>query len=157
MSNENVVALLNQVLARLSVIEAKVNGGVSASGSADSGLPARIIAFDAYCTSFLDPFVAAYTKLGGDAEKAGNNIKEAWAAMRAFLLLASACKEPPQTALPGLLKDLSAKLSAAKNFVNRNEWENHTKTLSEGIAALNWYVMMNFILSSHKYEHFLVC
>lgn len=139
MSNDNVVALLNQVLARLSAIEAKVGGGAGGSSSdAAPGLPPRIVAFDAYSTANLDPFVAAYTKLGGDAEKAGNNIKEAWQAMRSFLLLATACKEPAQTALPALLKDLSAKLTAAKTFVNRNEWENHTKTLSEGISCLNW-------------------
>lgn len=146
MSNENVVALLNQVLARLSGIEAKVNGGSSDSGSsaaaAAPGLPPRIVAFDAYSTTYLDPFVAAYTKLGGDAATAGNNVKEAWGEMRAFLLMATQCKEPAQTALPGLLGGLSAKLQAAKKFVNRNEWENHTKALSEGISCLNWYVSM---------------
>lgn len=136
----NVEALLNQVLARLSVIEAKIGGG--AGGSSSDGeapsLPRSIIAYDAYCTAFLDPFVAACSKLGGDAEKAGNNIKEAWQAQRAFLLMATACKEPPQSGLPPLLKDLSVKLSASKTFINRNEWENHTKTLSEGISCLNW-------------------
>lgn len=135
----NVEALLNQVLARLSVIEAKIGGGAGGSSSdAAPGLPPRIAAYDAYCTAYLDPFVAACTKLGGDAEKAGNNIKEAWQAQRAFLLMATACKEPAQSSLPSLLKDLSVKLSAAKTLINRNEWENHTKTLSEGISCLNW-------------------
>jgi len=139
----NVEALLNQVLARLSVIEAKIGGGAggSSSDAAAPGLPPRIAAYDAYCTAYLDPFVAACTKLGGDAEKAGNNIKEAWQAQRAFLLMATACKEPAPASLPSLLKDLSVKLSASKTLINRNEWENHTKTLSEGISCLNWYVL----------------
>lgn len=140
--SDNVVALLNQVLARLSVIEAKVgvDGAAASAGSASgaSELPARIAAFDEYSATYLDPFVAAYKKLGGDAEAAGNNIKEAWQEMRSFLLMACHCKEPPQTALPGLLTGLGAKLQASKKFINRNEWENHTKALSEGIACLNW-------------------
>lgn len=143
MSGDNVVALLNQVLARLSVIEARVgvDGSSAAAGSASSAaseLPPRIAAFDAYCAANLDPFVAAYTKLGGDAAAAGTNIKEAWAELRNFLVMACHCKEPTQAALPGLLAGLGAKLGAAKKFINRNEWENHTKALSEGIACLNW-------------------
>lgn len=145
MSNDNVVALLNQVLSRLSVIEAKVNGGSSATGSNEAaaapGLPPRIAAYDAYCAAYLDPFMAACNKLGGDALAAGNNIKEAWNEQRAFLVMATQCKEPPQTALPGLLGNLGAKLQAAKKLVNRNEWENHTKALSEGISCLNWYAL----------------
>lgn len=135
------ISLLNQVLSRLSVIEAKVNGGAASSGSEASaapGLPPRIAAYDAYCTAYLDPFVAACTKLGGDALAAGTNIKEAWMEQRAFLVMATQCKEPAQTALPGLLSGLAAKLQASKKLVNRNEWENHTKALSEGISCLNW-------------------
>jgi hypothetical protein len=142
MSGDNVVALLHQVLARLSAIESKigVSGASSGSGagSTSNDVPPRIAAFDAYYGANLDPFVAAYTKLGGDAEAAGNNIKEAWGELRNFLVMACHCKEPAQADLPPLLAGLGAKLQAAKKFINRNEWENHTKALSEGIACLNW-------------------
>ena len=143
MSSDNVVALLNQVLARLDIIESKVNGGsggVPSGSAAAPGLPPRIVAYDAYCTANLDPFVAACTKLGGDALEVGNIIKAAWAEQRKFLLMATACKEPAPAALSGLLTNLGAQLQAAKKAVKRNEWENHTKTVSEGISCLNWYV-----------------
>mmetsp|Transcript_22318 Transcript_22318/g.44879 ORF Transcript_22318/g.44879 Transcript_22318/m.44879 type:complete len:470 (+) Transcript_22318:26-1435(+) len=140
MSGGDVVALLNQVLSRLAVIEAKVGveGGSSGSSESGSSLPPRIAAFDTYCANHLEPFVAAYTKLGGDAAAAGNNIREAWMELRAFLLMACHCKEPSQAALPSLLGGLGSKLQASKKFINKNEWENHTKALSEGIACLNW-------------------
>jgi adenylyl cyclase-associated protein len=141
MSSPDVVALLNQVLQRLSVIEAKIGSGAGeVSTDAAAGLPPRIVAFDAYCAANLDPFVAACDKLGGDAQAAGAIIKQGWAEMRSFLLMATQCKEPAQAALPGLLGPLAAQLQAAKKLVNRNEWENHTKTVSEGISCLNWYV-----------------
>ena len=146
MSGGDVVALLNQVLSRLAVIEAKVGveGGSSGSSESGSSLPPRIAAFDTYCANHLEPFVAAYTKLGGDAAAAGNNIREAWMELRAFLLMACHCKEPSQAALPSLLGGLGSKLQASKKFINKNEWENHTKALSEGIACLNWYVRSTY-------------
>jgi adenylyl cyclase-associated protein len=58
--------------------------------------------------------------------------------MRKFLLMASACKEPPQAALPGLLAGVSGKLRDIGQTVKRNEWEKHTKTCSEGAQCLNW-------------------
>ena len=62
MSGGDVVALLNQVLSRLAVIEAKVGveGGSSGSSESGSSLPPRIAAFDTYCANHLEPFVSPY-------------------------------------------------------------------------------------------------
>jgi adenylyl cyclase-associated protein len=118
--------------------------GAAASASGSSGAaeaPRSIRAFDAYCTENLDPFVAVCNKLGGDAATVGNLIREAWMEMRAYLLMASACKEPPQASLGPLLAKLGEKTKAISQTVQRNEWEKHTKTCQEGVQALNWLVV----------------
>ena len=107
-------------------------------GSADAEVPRSIRAFDSYCLAQLNPFVAACDKLGGDAAIMGQLVKEAWAEKRKFLLIASACKEPAQAALPGLLGGLAGKMREISAAVKRNEWEKHTKTCSEGVQCLNW-------------------
>lgn len=140
MSSDNVVELLKQVLSRLSVIEGKINGNSEASDASGAVLPKSIIGFDEYCATNLDPFVAVCTKLGGGALEAGNIIKDAWYEMRKILIMATACKEPPQAKISTLLASLSEKVKASSAAVKRNEWEKHCKTCSEGIGCLSWYI-----------------
>lgn len=143
MSDSAVVPLLHQILDRLAALEVKVNGGASTSSGTSATqdaavVPASVVAFDEYCTLYLNPFLAATKKLGGDAEIAGNNIGEAWTEMRNILVMATACKEPTQAQIGTVFANLGTKLKAQSNFVKRNEWEKHTKTCSEGIGCLNW-------------------
>ena len=133
---------LEEINKRLSNIEIAL--GLSA-GSLSSGndknvneVPRSIKAYDSYCTTYLDPFVSACNKLGGDAVVAGDLIKEAWTEMRIFLLRATACKEPPQAALPVLLTPVFDKVKALDKAIKRNEWEKHLKTCKEGCQSLNW-------------------
>lgn len=133
------VALLQQILARLSVIEN--NLGIPAAGASDNSGPVdppSIRSFDQYCATHLDPFVAASKKLGGDAEAAGKIVSDAWQEMRKFLVMASQCKEPAQAALAPLLQGVSVHMKAITALVKRNEWEKHVKTCSEGMGCLNW-------------------
>lgn len=65
--------------------------------------------------------------------------------LRTFLLKASACKEPPQASLPQALAPLAAKMKEISAVVKRNEWEKHTKTVSEGLGAVNWLVEVIFM------------
>ena len=37
-------------------------------------------------------------------------------------------------------------MKEAKNLIKRNEWEKHTKTCSEGIGCLNWYLTKDLAL-----------
>lgn len=121
------------------------NAALSSSGGASSEstteLPRSIGAFDSYCTSFLNPFVTSCSKLGGDAEAVGLLVKDAWAEMRSFLLMASASKAPNDADLPGLFSKMAPKIKAIQMSVQRNTWENHTKTCSEGASALNWLMV----------------
>eukprot|EP01035_Chromulina_nebulosa_P020107 gene20107-26106_t len=143
MSSADLVPLLQTILARLDVIESKIgnnNSGESSSNSKSDSLelPRSVKGFDSYTQSYLEPFVAATAKLGGDAEVVGKLVKEAWAELRALILKASACKEPAPAAFSGLLSGLGAKVKEINASVKRNEWEKHTKTVSEGLGALNW-------------------
>jgi adenylyl cyclase-associated protein len=124
-------------------LEGKVGSGgtcvVESLSQNSSEQPPSIERFDRYTLECLDPFVAVCSKLGGDAFLVGTVIKEAWSEMRKILVLASNCKEPPQAGLPALLAGVSSKIKECSKLINRNEWEKHTKTCSEGISSLNWY------------------
>ncbi len=142
MSTADILPILKEILSRISVLEGKIEGSAPA-GDANAGtgdLPPSVKGFDKYCSAFLDPFEIAYNKLGGDAQLAGAVIKSAWHEMRKVLVIAAACKEPAQAALPGLLAGVIAKIKESSNVVKRNEWEKHAKTCSEGISCLNWCV-----------------
>ncbi len=142
MSASDVVPLLKEILARLSVLEGKVGGSESNSNvsnnSTTSDVPPSVKGFDAYSTSFLDPFENACNKLGGDAQTAGSVVKKAWLEMRKIIVMAASCKEPDQASLQSLFSGVSSKIKEASTVINRNEWEKHTKTISEGISCLNW-------------------
>eukprot|EP01035_Chromulina_nebulosa_P006221 gene6221-8417_t len=135
------IAVLQQILTRLSAIEAKlsISNGESTSGESSAELPNSIKEFDSYCSSYLDPFVAACTALGGDANEIGKTVKKAWDALRDFLLLAVNCKEPTdKVVLQSILKPIADHMKEASSLIKRNEWEKHAKTCAEGIQCLNW-------------------
>lgn len=135
------LALLQTIDSRLSAIEESlgIQGNTSVSGKSNTvKLPRSIIAFDSYFTNYVMGFADAAVKLGGDAEAAGNLTKEAFSELRKVLLIASACKEPPQVGLAPLLAGLAGKMKAIGGLVQRNAWEKHTKTVSEGLGCLNW-------------------
>ncbi len=141
MSDPATLAVLSKILARLDAIESRLSSdssSSSSSGQPEVVLPRSIKAFDAYCTESLDPFVSASEKLGGDAKLMGELIKGAWGELRKFLYTATACKEPAAGQLNGLLGGMIEKIRAIQKAVARNEWEKHTKTVSEGVGALNW-------------------
>lgn len=153
MSDQQLVPILHQILERLSLLEGQIasfkgssNGTESAAptvavAAVAQALPVSVSAFDAYCNEKLNPFVAACNKLGGDAQPAGEVIREAWGELRKILLMSTACKEPSQAQVQGVLSQLSTKMKAAGPLVKRNEWEKHTKTVSEGIGCLNWVLV----------------
>jgi len=148
----DVLPLLNQILGRLSVIETKIQGGdVSSLPSTGSAAPVAaapsapsvnkaITGFDAYCTKFLDPFVAACEKLGaGDTTALGKCVKDCWGEMRKFIVMACACKDPGDIT-PEMLAGMMEKMKALKDVSAKvkPEWILHSKTVGEGIASMSW-------------------
>jgi adenylyl cyclase-associated protein len=141
-----IMAVLQNIQQRLTNIESGMgqsNSGSSAAAAPvdESKLSQSVTAFDVYMTTFLDPFSAACTALGGDLTKGGDLVKEAFVEMRSFIALASACKEPPAAGLPALLTKVTEKTTAIKNAEQRNDWQKHMKTLSEGCLSLNWLIV----------------
>lgn len=58
-------------------------------------------------------------------------------------MMATICKEPSQTDLQKtpILQEMQSKMKSFGDLVNRNEWEKHGKTCSEGIGCLNWVLI----------------
>lgn len=135
---ENTLELIAERLANIEKALGISSGSDNKGANSSSELPRSIKAYDSYCSSYLDPFVSACTKLGGDAAIAGGLIKDAWGEMRIFLLRATACKEPAPSALPGLLSPIFDKVKALDKAIKLNDWEKHMKTCKEGSQALNW-------------------
>ena len=110
----------------------------TSSASVAPTVPRSIRDFDAYCSKFLTPFVAACSKLGTEVGAMGQLVNDAFSELRTLLLIASACKEPSPAQFNELLTGLLSKITALSKLIQRNAWEKHAKTVSEGIGALTW-------------------
>ena len=130
--------VLDLILSRLGTIEE--NLGISSSANTED-IPKSIKAFDEYYQATVVPFNDICAKLGGDATIFGNLTADAWTEMHNFLLMASSCKEPPTTSMSSLLAPIANKMKEIKSSINRNDWENHGKTVEEGVSSLNWLVI----------------
>lgn len=149
-------ALLDKLTARLARVEAKVgiagsplsSPRASPSASSSTAAPAapaavmelapQIVAYDAYAAQHLPKFVAAAAKLGDEPKKLAAITDKAFAAQRAYLVMASQCKKPA-TPNPEHLKDLQAclkEINALRD--NRSEFAHHQNMVNEGIQALGW-------------------
>ncbi len=129
---------------RIAAVESKV--GVAgpppppASTSADAP---QVTAFDAYCSKSLEPFVAACASLNAkEATECADHVKQAWAAMRGFIVAASLSKKPAN--FPGdcmaLIKPCQEAMQGASKAISRGDWELHQKTVSEGVQCLQWLI-----------------
>ncbi|CAM9626675.1 unnamed protein product [Chrysoparadoxa australica] len=138
---EELESRLAQVEASTGLSPTSSKGGVAgfkAPAAASSSSSPFVTAYDEYSTRCLNPFLAVTKTLGGAAETGGEIVGRAWAAQRAFLVMASQCKKPAQDKMGSLLADVSAEIKAANSNVSRDEFENHTKTISEGLGCLSW-------------------
>lgn len=90
--SSDLLPLLQSIANRLGAIEEKI--GISSGEDAGDAeeLPRSIKAYDAYFNESVQPFVDACNKLGGDAVKIGNAVKEAFSEKRNFLEMAAKCK-----------------------------------------------------------------
>jgi adenylyl cyclase-associated protein len=149
MSNAEILPILQSIEKRLAAIESKMGVTVSSNDSstgtgAGEDLPRQIKAFDDYCLRCLDPFVSACTKLGGDVEKGGKLVAALWNEKRTFFLMASKCKEPANIA--STLTVMSSKLKELGNLVQKNDFENHMKTLSEVTTIICICIFIGYFL-----------
>ena len=75
-------------------------------------------------------------------------MKEAWLEMRTVLHKAVCCKEPAPAAMPAVLQDVVNKMKEVSNAVERNDWEKHAKTCSEGMPIIHfcYHLVVTFLL-----------
>ncbi len=64
----------------------------------------------------------------------GRIVQKAWDAQLHFLNVASKCKKPDDAGLKLLLIPLQECFKEAGTVCKRDEWENHSKTISEGLG-----------------------
>ncbi|CAI5742309.1 unnamed protein product [Hyaloperonospora brassicae] len=143
-------SLLDAFSARLTRIEVQLGvDAASASAPSLSGPPApatceelspQLDAYDAYVRQYLPPFLAACDALGDETRRLGHVTAKAFAAQRAYLLMASRCKKPSSAMpAPEYLKELQGcikEMNALRD--NRSEFTNHQNMVNEGIQALGW-------------------
>lgn len=149
MATSSLQTLLDSFEARLGAVEASLNLAPAAAGSqvaansspspqASEPLAPFVTAFEEHCSNCLSPFMAASEALGGGAAASGAIVKRAWDAQRDFLIMASKCKKPDMKALMSVLGPIQQCMKDAGAAVKRDDWERHAKTVSEGLACLNW-------------------
>eukprot|EP00617_Octactis_speculum_P015450 CAMPEP_0185766316 /NCGR_PEP_ID=MMETSP1174-20130828/35936_1 /TAXON_ID=35687 /ORGANISM="Dictyocha speculum, Strain CCMP1381" /LENGTH=471 /DNA_ID=CAMNT_0028449909 /DNA_START=39 /DNA_END=1454 /DNA_ORIENTATION=+ len=143
MATQPLQEALDVLTARLEAVEGKL--GIEGAPPTSSGAKVAatedaksIKAYDAYCKANLEPFLAACAAIGGDAVACGDLVKEGWDAQRAYLVMASQCKKPKPADLPALQKPFQEVMKKANDGVGRGDFENHQKTVKEGMTALSW-------------------
>ena len=139
-------SLLETVTARLSALDggssSTTTTTTSSSSSSTTTDSKAIRAYDAYLQQALDPFVASAQALGGQAVDLAALVQEAWGAQRDFLVMATAVKQPSADAqIVARLGGVQATIQKAQKAIQRNDYENHAKTIAEGLQALSWVVV----------------
>jgi hypothetical protein len=145
MTDSTTLPLLQEILARLTVIESQLGVSHTASSAVvatvavvtPAATPA-VLAFDEYLAAKLDPFLVASAKLGGDADAGAKAVQAVWQEMRQLLVMSTQCKEIAAADQQKVFSELSTKMKVVASLQKRNEWERHLKTLSEGVTACNW-------------------
>eukprot|EP00615_Pteridomonas_danica_P004366 CAMPEP_0114354250 /NCGR_PEP_ID=MMETSP0101-20121206/19305_1 /TAXON_ID=38822 ORGANISM="Pteridomonas danica, Strain PT" /NCGR_SAMPLE_ID=MMETSP0101 /ASSEMBLY_ACC=CAM_ASM_000211 /LENGTH=469 /DNA_ID=CAMNT_0001495557 /DNA_START=48 /DNA_END=1457 /DNA_ORIENTATION=+ len=142
-------ALLNGFASRLDVVEKSLGisgggggGGAAPAASGSSEVSPSVKAFDDFSNPELAKFTAACAAIGGeDLATCSKLVTDAWAAQRAFLVMASECKKPAD--LMGAMKSTGVvdACQAANKAVKRGDFELHYKAVQEGLGALNWLMV----------------
>jgi adenylyl cyclase-associated protein len=141
------LALLQTIVSRLDAIEAKLGSAPSSSSSSGSSSSSAgddhpaIRAYDAYCRENLEPFLAAARELGGGAEVASSFVERGWNKQREFLVKATQAKKPSMPDRQAALADITTIIGEASRAIERDDWENHYKAVSEGIQCLTWLLV----------------
>jgi adenylyl cyclase-associated protein len=142
MSNSEVMDLLKQISARLARVEARVGGGGGGGDDdEDAGPKPQVLACDTFLSGEVASFAAACSAIG--AEDMGNTATAAYAAMRAFVDMASQCYKPTESAeLMALAKPMIDQIRKAgddKNKFRRTPTEYHYNSFAEALGgSLNW-------------------
>jgi len=144
---------LEQIVARLEAVEAKIGSGAAPAGGAAAAGPsaaagedsASARAWDDFIASYWAPFVATTEAIGGDnVKKQVALLSTANNEIRKLINLASQAKQPSVEKLKDLLAPIAAIAKQVKDLRENNrkdkQWE-HLSTLSEAVSYVNWVVV----------------
>ena len=127
---------------RIAAVESKVGvAGPPPPPATSSENAPQVAAFDAYCSKSLEPFVQACASLNAkEATECADHVKQAWSAMRGFIVAASVSKKPAN--FPGdcmaLIKPCQAAMQGASKAISRGDWV--TSEDSEGACSATWLI-----------------
>lgn len=139
---------LESVTKRLEAIEKNGGGSGSAAAGGNSGSAGddseTVARFDDLVKEFIDPWMAASKKIGGETAEIAAVFREAVTQLRNVIAGATQAKKPSDADLAAFVKPLSEAMLATTEFRNSRrgskEWE-HLSTVSEGVAAFAWVCM----------------
>eukprot|EP00290_Baffinella_frigidus_P005441 CAMPEP_0180132926 /NCGR_PEP_ID=MMETSP0986-20121125/9256_1 /TAXON_ID=697907 /ORGANISM="non described non described, Strain CCMP2293" /LENGTH=433 /DNA_ID=CAMNT_0022072987 /DNA_START=101 /DNA_END=1402 /DNA_ORIENTATION=+ len=128
------------VEARLAALEGGKPGTPAAAAAAGGAAAAPFVkAFDELVAEFFAPVEQGAKVCGPDVEKSVAAFKEALAAQRDMLVVASSSRQPFDVNLQKVLKptsDLMGKVDTLKD--RRSKQFNHLAMLAEGVQCLGW-------------------
>lgn len=148
--------LLDSVLSRLDVLEAKVGVSPSSKSKTAAAPPAppvppsppagdsspAVKAYDAFLEASVTPLVHACNALGG-MQNMGQLLRDAWTSIRTIIVIASKAKQPadvPKELQPHL-KDTQAALTEIRKLRLDRNYDDHVKAILESSAALSWILI----------------
>nr|XP_006631262.1 PREDICTED: adenylyl cyclase-associated protein 1 [Lepisosteus oculatus] len=143
------MAELASLVQRLEVavgrLEAVAGSQGDSPGAGDAGAVVQFVQeFDALVSGTVAQYCSLSQQIGGDVQKHAEMIKQAFAAQRQILVIASRCQKPSDATLTSLLQPVSSVIEQVQSFREKNRSSplfNHLSAVSESVPALGWVAM----------------
>jgi len=129
---------LTSLTSRLAAVETKLGlpVGKTPIPAAPGAGGASLESFDEFVNSTVKAFVTTSQKIGGKVGQLGDATNESFSQLRAFIDMSTKSKKPSD-ATP-MLKPIQDSINAISALKTRDEFENHSKAVAEGIQAMMW-------------------
>lgn len=134
------------LVSRLEAVAVRLEG-IAEKGGSDGGDGGDVAAFveeyGDYITQYIDPFVAASSKIESDLVKdAAKLVKKLAEEQKRFLSIASQYSAPPQDVLVKLVQPLSSIIMEIAQIKDKNFkdkiFSSYTGAINESVAAFGW-------------------
>jgi adenylyl cyclase-associated protein len=153
-------AVLDNVLARLACVEAKLGVAPSPMSTAaavvvadddianDQQLHPRLSAFDTHITNSLLPFTSACNSLGNEMGTIGTSIHSIWKTMRDIIELGTTYKKPfdpdnTSSFLQPHLKPCQDAMASIRSARLDRKFDYHIKAIMEMLSCVSWVVVVS--------------
>jgi len=136
--------VLNSVLARLAVLEnnAGIVPSTKTATAAETSTPSVVTAYDEFLSTYLPPFTASCATLEntGLSPVISASVNKAFGTtLRSFIAAATECQKPSNMAdLTPFFAEFSSSNKDVDRELKRDAWDNHIKSIKEGLSVMNW-------------------